>query len=176
MTEQKPTGGVLNSEDAQRQDSIETIENLLSDSIETIAKLLMSLNGAGFFAIPTIAGLFHINAAAVKPLFWFGLLFLVGAGSAGLVFVNKLFVLKAMLRLHLTEHRLNKVRDDATRAASDDHKRKERNDLEDNLVALKARIEKTFWRALLLIVVSFLCFLLGAIFGLWIVAADPGSL
>jgi hypothetical protein len=171
MTEQEPTGGVLNSEDAQRQ--VEDIENRALDLTETIAKLLMSLNGAGFFAIPTIAGLFHINAATVKPLFWFGLSFLVGAGFAGLVFVNKLFALMAMLRLHWTEHRLNKVRDDATRAGSDDHKRKERNDLEDNLVALKARAEKTFWIALLLLVVSFLCFLFGAVFGLWIVAADP---
>jgi hypothetical protein len=172
MTEQEPTGGVLNSEDAQRQG--EDIANRVLDSTETIAKLLMSLNGAGFFAIPTIAGLFHINAATVKPLFWFGLSFLVGAGFAGSVFVNKLFALMTMLRSHLTKHRLNKVRDDARRAGSDDHKREERYDLEDNLVALNARVAKTFEKACILMVVSILCFLFGAIVGLGIVfkAAD----
>jgi hypothetical protein len=175
MTEQEPTGGVLNSEDEQRQG--EDSANRVLDSIETIAKLLMSLNGAGFFAIPTIAGLFHINAAAVKPLFWFGLFFLVGAGFAGSVFVNKLFALMTMLRLHSTEYSLNKLRDDAKRAGSYDHKREKRNVLEDNLLALKARTEKTLGRALFLMGVSLLFFLLGAIPGFWIVfkATDPSS-
>jgi hypothetical protein len=75
----------------QREDLAKNIDG----SIEANAKLLMSLNGAGFLAISTIAGLFHINAVAMaRPVEWSGGLFIAGSIAAGLVSVRRLLGLR----------------------------------------------------------------------------------
>jgi hypothetical protein len=79
----------------------EELAKNIDESIEANAKLLMSLNGAGFLAISTIAGLFHINAAAMAwPVELSGGLFIAGSVVAGLVSVRRL----SGLRYHEMTH------------------------------------------------------------------------
>jgi hypothetical protein len=73
----------------------EELAKNIDESIEANAKLLMSINGAGFLAISTIAGLFHINAVAMaRPAEWSGGFFIAGSIAAGLVSVRRLWGLR----------------------------------------------------------------------------------
>ena len=88
----------------------EELAKNIDDSIEANAKLLKSLNGAGFLAISTIAGLFHINAAKMAGTVGAsGLVFIAGSIAAGLVSVMRLSGLRNLwkaLEIESTQRRL----------------------------------------------------------------------
>jgi hypothetical protein len=77
------------AQDFEERRQREELAKNIDESIEANAKLLMSLNGAGFLAISTIVGLFHINAAAMA---WAveacGGLFIAGSIVAGLTTIS----------------------------------------------------------------------------------------
>jgi hypothetical protein len=106
----------------------EELAKNIDESIEANAKLLMSLNGAGFLAISTIAGLFHIDAAKMAaPVAASGVLFIAGAIAAGFVSVRRLWGLRnlwAALEIEAAQKRLEEKSKYAGPTASEQITRK----------------------------------------------------
>jgi hypothetical protein len=152
----------------------------IDESIEANAKLLMSLNGAGFLAISTIAGLFHINAAAMAwPAEWSGGLFIAGSIAAGLVSVRRLLGLRnlwAALEIETTQRKLEEKSRHAGPAASEKITAKI-GDLDFERLNRFDSFTRTNFHRIAWLYSSGVLFLLGAAF-LWVMffTSDPASM
>jgi hypothetical protein len=109
------------AQDFEERRQREELAKNIDESIEANAKLLMSLNGAGFLAISTIVGLFHINAAAMA---WAveacGGLFIAGSIVAGLTTIRRLSGLRNLwtgLQIETDQKRLEEKSRGADAAA-----------------------------------------------------------
>jgi hypothetical protein len=161
MANPEPVGEVRDELVAQFEDN----ERRIQESIDAIAKLLMSLNGAGFLSVPTVAGLLHIDTRA-NP--WFLLLglgsFAIGSISAGSVFVSMLSGLITQRKAMNTAIRRRKL--EAGGSSNQEQLKK----LDNELLGQLAKVEGTTARRLAWLALSAIVFLFGVVvlgFTMW---------
>jgi hypothetical protein len=157
MANPKPLGDVRKEFVPQLED----IGRRIQESIDAIARLLISLNGAGFLAVPTISGILHIDTRANRLSFLlllFGLFFFaLGSILAGSVFVRMLLGLiseRRRLEIEIEQRRLE---------PEGSYKEDRLKELDLVRLGLGAKVEATNVMQLALLGASALTFVLGVI-------------